>query len=220
MIDSHPAVATAGAIRAALDRLADRLDKAGAKVARGSLLLPDLAVQARTYAKLLLPVAASRFPPADLQRFDAEAASLSADDDSVSAWALRGVSLRGREWFAVDQARVRLQRQWRALFRKWDVVVCPAAATPAFPHDQAPASFTRQIEVDGKPVPYVATMLGWPGVATLPDLPATAVPLERTEAGLPIGAQIVRPHLEDRTTLAFAALMEREFGGFVPPPQG
>jgi amidase len=38
-------------------------------------------------------------------------------------------------------------------------------------------------------------------------------------AGLPIGAQIIgRPYLEDRTPLAFVALMEREFGGFAPLP--
>jgi amidase len=35
---------------------------------------------------------------------------------------------------------------------------------------------------------------------------------------LPIGAQIVGPYLEDRTTVAFAGLLERAFGGFVPPP--
>jgi len=28
----------------------------------------------------------------------------------------------------------------------------------------------------------------------------------------------VGPYLEDRTTMAFAALIEREFGGFTPPP--
>jgi len=38
------------------------------------------------------------------------------------------------------------------------------------------------------------------------------------KTGLPIGVQIVGPHLEDRTTIAFAGLVEREFGGFVPPP--
>ena len=54
-------------------------------------------------------------------------------------------------------------------------------------------------------------------VATLPGLPATAVPIERTDTGLPVGIQIVGPYLEDRTTLAFARLVEREFGGFVPP---
>jgi amidase len=35
---------------------------------------------------------------------------------------------------------------------------------------------------------------------------------------LPIGVQIVGARLEDRTTIAFAQLVEREFGGFVPPP--
>jgi amidase len=44
------------------------------------------------------------------------------------------------------------------------------------------------------------------------------VPIERSQTGLPIGAQIVGPYLEDRTTIAFAELLEREFGGFVPPP--
>jgi amidase len=35
---------------------------------------------------------------------------------------------------------------------------------------------------------------------------------------LPIGVQIIGPYLEDRTTLRFAELIEREFGGFVAPP--
>jgi amidase len=48
--------------------------------------------------------------------------------------------------------------------------------------------------------------------------PATTVPLERTAAGLPVGAQIIGPYLEDRTTLHFAELLEAEFGGFVAPP--
>jgi amidase len=44
------------------------------------------------------------------------------------------------------------------------------------------------------------------------------VPIDRSEADLPVGVQIVGPYLEDRTTIAFAELIEREFGGFVPPP--
>jgi amidase len=44
------------------------------------------------------------------------------------------------------------------------------------------------------------------------------VPVGLSPKGLPIGVQIVGPWLEDRTPLALAALMEREFGGFVPPP--
>ncbi|WP_234681444.1 hypothetical protein [Bradyrhizobium monzae] len=34
----------------------------------------------------------------------------------------------------------------------------------------------------------------------------------------PIGVQIIGPYLEDRTTIALAGLIEREFGGFVLPP--
>jgi amidase len=49
-------------------------------------------------------------------------------------------------------------------------------------------------------------------------LPATAIPIGRTDAGLPIGAQIIGPWLEDRTPLELARLIEREFGGFSPPP--
>jgi amidase len=33
-----------------------------------------------------------------------------------------------------------------------------------------------------------------------------------------VGVQLVGPWLEDRTPLKLAELIEREFGGFVPPP--
>jgi amidase len=58
----------------------------------------------------------------------------------------------------------------------------------------------------------------WAGIATLNGLPATTAPIGRTESGLPIGVQIIGRYLEDRTTIAFAGLVEREFGGFTPPP--
>jgi amidase len=35
--------------------------------------------------------------------------------------------------------------------------------------------------------------------------------------GLPVGVQIVGPWPEDPTPLSLAELIEREFGGFVPP---
>jgi amidase len=43
-------------------------------------------------------------------------------------------------------------------------------------------------------------------------------PIARSKSGLPIGVQIIGGYLDDRTTLAFAGLIEREFGGFSPPP--
>jgi amidase len=121
-----------------------------------------------------------------------------------------------RDWIAARVARVQLQRQWTALFREWDIVLCPISPTPAFPHDHSLTA--RRIEIDGKQYPYLDALLVWPGLATLPGLPATAAPIGRSESGLPIGVQIVGPYLEDHTTIAFAGLLEREFGGFVTPP--
>jgi amidase len=56
----------------------------------------------------------------------------------------------------------------------------------------------------------------WAGPVTAAGLPATVAPIGQTN-GLPIGAQIVGPYLEDTTTIQFAQLIERAFGGFVPP---
>ena len=44
------------------------------------------------------------------------------------------------------------------------------------------------------------------------------MPIGKSPEGLPIGVQIIGGYLEDRTTIAFAELIEREFGGFTPPP--
>jgi amidase len=66
-------------------------------------------------------------------------------------------------------------------------------------------------------VPYSDQSV-WAGIATLNGLPATTMPIGHTDSGLPIGMQIIGGYLEDRTTIAFAGLTEREFGGFTPPP--
>jgi amidase len=60
----------------------------------------------------------------------------------------------------------------------------------------------------------------WAGIATAPGLPATVAPIARSAGGLPIGVQLVGPMFEDYTPLRLAELIEREFGGFTPPPLG
>lgn len=58
----------------------------------------------------------------------------------------------------------------------------------------------------------------WLTIASLCGLPSTVAPIARSNAGLPIGAQILGPQLSDRTTIGFAGLLEREFGGFCASP--
>jgi amidase len=117
-----------------------------------------------------------------------------------------------------DIARARLQQQWRALFTEVDVVLCPPMPVTAFAHDHSLPQYQRRLMVDGVPYPYLDVGLVWAGPATSAGLPAAVAPIERGDNPLPIGVQIIGPYLADRTVLAFAAGIERELGGFVPPP--
>ena len=73
---------------------------------------------------------------------------------------------------------------------------------------------TLSLEVHGKKVFYNDQSV-WAGLATLNGFPATTVPIGRSAEGLPIGMQIVGGYLDDRTTLAFAGLVEFRLGRVV-----
>ncbi|MET4476446.1 amidase [Bradyrhizobium sp. F1.13.3] len=218
VIDTHPLMPTGDAVRSAIGRLAERLERSGARVARSSASLPDLAESARLYMKLLNAARSPRLTPAALAEAQGVAAALSPDDRSLQAERARGWAMVHREWLATDAARLQLQQRWQELFRDFDAVIYPAAAVPAFPQDQSEPFDARQLDIDGQLYPYADACFIWADPASTCGLPATAVPIERTPSGLPIGVQIIGPYLEDRTTIALAGLMELEFGGFVPPP--
>jgi amidase len=217
VLDAHPLLPTAAPVRSAIDALAQQLGKAGVTVAPNSPLLPDFADSARLYMRLLMSVVAARWPAEQFKRAQAAAEALKESDTSLAAERVRGAVLSHHDWMMADAARAVLQRQWRELFRQWDVVLCPAMPTAAFPHDHSSPDWARHIEIEGKQYSYFDQLV-WPEIATTPGLPATAIPIGHPNTGLPIGVQIVGPYLEDRTTLAFAELLEREFGGFMPPP--
>jgi amidase len=217
VLDSHPLLPTGASIRTAINELADNIEKLGVSVSRETPLLPDLAASSRLYMRMLLSFLAGTFTPEVYAGAQAAAAKLAPNDMSLAAERLRGIVLSHRDWVMADGGRTRLRAQWRDLFKKFDAVICPIMPTPAFPHDHSPDQELRRITIDGNPFPYTDQLV-WPGIATLPGLPATAIPLGLDKDGLPLGAQIVGPWLEDHTPLRLASLIEREFGGFVPPP--
>ena len=215
VFDTHPLIPTSESVRAAIDTFADKLAGAGAKVTRESPLLPDQADAARLYMRMLLSVLGATYPPEVYERVRADAARLDADDHSLVAEQRRGAVLSHRDWIRADAERVAVRERWRALFAEFDVVLCPVMPTPAFPHDHSDMA-DRRISIDGTEYAYF-DQLALAGVATLPGLPATALPIGSSEDGLPIGVQAIGPMYEDRTTIRFAELAEREFGGFTPP---
>jgi amidase len=217
VVDTDPVMPTNAVVRAAIDRLAANLGKAGVKLERESLLLPDFAASSRLYMRMLMSFLGATFAPDIHAGAQAAAAKLASGDMSLAAERLRGIALSHRDWVLADGGRARLRAQWRELFGSFDAVICPVMPTPAYPHDHSPDQEKRHINIDGKDHAY-PDQLAWPGIATLPGLPATAIPIGLSPEGLPVGVQIVGPWLEDRTPLKLAELIERGFGGFVPPP--
>ena len=215
VIETNPLIPTEAVISSAIDRLSERLAGVGVKVARTSSQLPDLAESGRLWVRVLWSRLAALVPPTLYDQMLATASSLAPDDNSLAAERARGAAMSFRDYDLARNIRARLQQQWSLLFREYDVVLCPVISTVAFPHDHRPPA-ERRIVIDGKQYGGVDPV--WAGNATMLGFPATVAPIDRSPTGLPIGVQIIGPYLEDRTTIAFAEFLEREFGGFMPPP--
>ena len=106
---------------------------------------------------------------------------------------------------------------WAALFEDYDFLLCPAAASTAFKHDQQSDRSDRFIPINGK-LESVVDQMFWAGVSDLAYPPSTVAPAGICSDGVPFGLQIIAPHGYDKRSVAFAAMMERELGGFTPPP--
>jgi amidase len=202
-------------IVAALDDLADKLRGLGVAVAEAQPEGYDLREHDATFTALLNLYIFANVPDKTRARV---AEDLRKDPDWFAQATLLGVTATAPQMLDLLQRREQERARFRAFFRDWDVLLAPVTLTPAFAHIGLDVPFQkRTMTINGQTVPY-----GWlhiyPGVATLIGHPATAFPWGRTKGGLPIGLQAIGPYLEDRTTIAFAALLEKAFGGFTPPP--
>jgi amidase len=186
VLDRHPVAGVDDEVLGPLHALADRLEGLGAEVSRASPLVPDLAAAHGTYLAVLNAIMGRGRPGAEpaINTFD---------------------YLNGLDTIERNRAA------WAELFEDFDVVLAPPFGTAAFPHTDEPEWGKRTLAINGSPTPYGA-QIAWPGIATFPGLPATCAPIARTKGGLPVGVQIIGPRFEDRTTITFAGLIEREFG--------
>ncbi|MFE9785644.1 amidase [Nocardia salmonicida] len=216
VLDEHPLIGTGLAVRAGVNRVADALVDSGARVERHSALLPDLAEAATIYMQLMFSGSGAGFPVEAYEQLRTQAAQLSTDDQSLGATRLRGTAFTHRDWVEANNRRELHRHGWRQLFAEFDAVVCPITPTPAFPHDHDPDLLGRRIDIDGVEYPYLDQLV-WAGLATMPGLPATAIPTGLSPEGLPVGVQLVGPMFEDRTPLRLAELLEQKIGGFTAP---
>jgi amidase len=204
-------------ILATLEEQARKLSRIGAQVKEA---LPedcgDLRHFTETYWALLSAVSTARLP-ADTRGRVAD--RLRTSEDEFDRARLRGIEASAGDYLALHREREQYRAAYRAFFRDWDILLAPATIVPAFLHpDRATPQHRRTLAINGASVSY-ELQLAPAGLASLPGQPSTAFPVGLTAAArLPIGLQAIGPYLEDRTPIHFAALCEKAWGGFRPPP--
>lgn len=104
-------------------------------------------------------------------------------------------------YLQAQKARTLLIQQFDDLFKEYDYLITPTAPTPAFGIGE---------NVDDPVKMYLADVMTVP--ASLAGLPALNIPAGASEAGLPIGVQLIGPMRSDAGLLALAAAMEAVHG--------
>ena len=102
------------------------------------------------------------------------------------------------------EAQDRFRSEMLQFIQPYDALLAPVAAQPAPEHG---ATYSRELRAMFYTGPYNIT--GWPG---------TALRCGASSGGLPIGLQILAPPWREDVTLALAAALEADLGGWRPPP--
>mgnify|MGYP005809963147 CR=1 FL=1 len=204
---------------AAIEAFVDSLRRLGVAVDSTARPQIDPAQSYEVYLQILFGIIGAGMPP--MVRDALFEIGKDKDEGSYENRVARAVRQSHAAYHAQIEAQQQLIRQWRDFFTQYDVLICPITPTVAFPHDleslELADQFRRRLTVSGVSTPYMDN-LAWPGLVTVANLPATAMPTGHFVGGLPAGIQIVGPYLEDRTPLRFARLVESALGGFVVPP--
>ena len=217
---SHePGHETDGETVAAIEALADVLERQGVTVSRAARPAFDATEAFHLYLQALDAGWSARATEAILNDKRGKLARLDPDDKSADAVMIRATDMPHAAWLVMNERRMKFRRLWSAFFREWDVLLSPVIATAALPHMREGAPWERQLAVNGRRIAY-NDMLFWPGLTAGFHLPATVAPMGFTKAGLPLGVQIAGPLYGDRMTLMAAALLEQAGCVFRPPVMG
>jgi amidase len=109
-------------------------------------------------------------------------------------------------WLRRDAVRA----QFFAQMQNYPILLCPAAAIPAFRHGE------RSWTIDGETVKYLDAW-SYAEWFNLLGNPAAVVPVGQSPEGLPIGVQIVGRPWEEEQVLAVAEVLEKECGAWRAP---
>ena len=202
--------------------LAGKLEEHGALVAMGRHKLLNLEHVLPVYFNLLGSLLATSLKPSQrrqmkwIARLDKWLKLFGPVTPFIGEYA-RGVNQAAHQWAIWNEMREKMRNEIETLFEEFDVLLTPITPTTAIRHDHSQPVFKRQITVAGQPRAYMDQFC-WIALATVLGLPATSVPIGRTEAGLPFNIQVIGAPGKDLTTIRFGQLLEEAgLAGFRPP---
>jgi amidase len=222
LVTDHTEFSADGQMLQAIAGFAQDLRIAGVAVDETARPEIDWASSDDLYVALLFRVLSVDMPDALLQLTERAVHDFDQGPRGYPARIAQAVRFSYAQTHALLEEQQRLCRVWARFFRDADIVLCPVMPTVAFPHDHSTsgpahiAQYGRTHLVDGAKVPYM-NGLQWPGLATIANLPATAIPTGRFVNGLPVGVQAIGPYLEDRTPIRFAQRVHEMLGGIKAP---
>jgi len=217
VIYTDPEAEVDGEVQKRLQAVIDFLSKNKVKVRENARPKIDSRAAHRNYIQLLRAATSGRLTPEMFQKGLEAAKSVEPSDESYQAQTIRAQVMVHKDWLAFNEARHKMRLVWAEFFREYDLLLCPAATTAAFPHNQKGERWERMVMVNGQPQTSTTQMF-WAGYSCNAYLPSTVAPAGFTSDGLPVGVQIVGPQYGDHTCIHLARLLEQGFQGFVPPP--
>ena len=199
-----------------LQALVDKLARAGCKVKEAAPAI-DTEHLHDVYVRLLRAATSARMADSEIDELRRTMAD--GDSDEFLARTVDGVTMPHRNWLKLSNERHQMRLTFNAFFKDHDILLCPVAASAAFPHNHEHEGkrWRRRIIVNNKQV-AASDQLFWAGYSGVVFLPSTVGPAGIVPSGLPVGYQAIAAQGQDKTSIAFARLVEREFGGFTPPP--
>jgi amidase len=205
----------------ALEELVVGLRTAGTEVTEAAPdLLGDMREYFRAYTSVISAISSLRLT-VDERHWQAERCR-SLGDEMLDAWA-DGLEISGQQYIELFDRRAQYRASFRRFFGTTDILLSPVNIVNAYRHMDAPfpdrlMDEDCRLDVNDESVIYDRQCV-YPSLASFSGLPATAMPVGVGKSGLPVGLQALGPYLEDRTTIAFARAVEREFGGYRRPPR-
>jgi Asp-tRNA(Asn)/Glu-tRNA(Gln) amidotransferase A subunit family amidase len=192
-------------IRAAVRTAAEALRRAGFQVHE---FLPDGLEEARVlWWKYFVVAGGMLLRP----MFSEREAEMSPVLKEFLDWSAELSPHTGRSLLDAWIRRDAVREQFFAQMEEYPILLCPAAAIPAFRHRE------RSWDVNGQMVKYLDAW-SYAEFFNLLGNPAVVIPVSQSAEGSPIGVQIVGRPWQEEEVLSVAAVLEKQCGAWRVPP--